>query len=163
MLTYLANGKQVYYDDANSHTATHFVDTPQLEKLLIEYLSQQSFTDVEVVQEHDAGKIIGKTDLVTTDETDEIVYARRINRETFISFVKNRLPEPTTYFTFVLYADAAGDYELASAWIGRNCPVNPGDAKETPESIPFWTSHALAWGTQQVQAQSVTSICPWIK
>lgn len=161
VLTNLANGKQVYFDDSDSHTATHFSDTPQLKELLVEYLATQNFTDTEVIHEHDVGRIIGNTDMVATDDNDEIVYAKRKNRETYVSFVKNKRPEPTSYFTFVCYLDNEGGYELASAWIGRNCPVNPGEAKESSESIPFWTSHALAWGTQEVQPETVTRICPW--
>lgn len=156
-----ASGKTVYYDDKTSHAATHFADAPQLLALVRDFLATQHFASDEVFVDHDAGSIIGNTDLVEVQENDEIIYAKRVNRQGFTKFAKNRQPSPTSYFTVMLRKDAVGDYELVSTWIGRVCPSFPDDETATPQSKPFWDKHALAFGGQSVQEDTITDVCPW--
>ena len=156
-----ANDKAVYYDDETSHAATHLTDTPQLYKLVQDFLSTQNPVEASIFMDHDAGQIVGNTDLVAVTDTDDIVYAKRLNRDNFTKFVRGLRPVATSYFTIVLYRDGSGDYELASAWIGTTCPTFPDDPKATPESKPFWDKHALVFGNQAIQEDTLTDVCPW--
>ena len=157
----LANGKKVYADLTSSHLATHFADFPELPALARELLTTQSFDEQEVYVDHDMGRTIGNSDLVETADSDEIVYAKRRNRDTYTRFVKGRDPIPTSYITVTLSRDDAGNYELTSAWIGQICPLFPDRPGATPESKPFWANHALVWGNQAIQAGSETIVSPW--
>lgn len=161
LLCKMANGTEVYYEDEKSHTATHLADTPQLLPLLKVFLSKQEFHEDMIFIEHDTRKVIGHTDLVEVTDTDEIVYAKRLNRDNFTKFAMNRIPPTTTYFTFLLYMDYDGNYELASTWVGRTCPSFPDDFNATPESKPFWDRHALVFGNQAIQEDTLTTTCPW--
>lgn len=157
------NGIEVYYDPINSHVATHFQDTPKLKTLVKKLLSTHSFKEKEIYQEYKISKIVVFSDLVTTDDSDEIIYAKRLNREGYTRFVKNRKPEPTSssYITIWLKQDNEGKYELASAWIGRTCPAFPDDEYATSKSKPFWVKHALIWGHQAIQKGTETTKNPW--
>lgn len=156
----MCHGKKVYYDP-HGPAATHFEDTPNLLALVKNFLTQQSFNDPVVYIEHDAGRNVGLTDLVETTAADTIVYAKRLHRNSYTVFAKNRKPSPTNFFTVALQMDTQGDYELASAWIGRICPNAPDEPNATADSKPFWSTHALAWGTQAVQPETETTVCPW--
>ena len=157
----LANGKQVFFDSSNSHAATHIADTPGLSELVSQYLVTQSFSEPTVYVDYDTGMKIGKSDLVETGEKDEIVYAKRMNRDTFTRFVIGREPVPCSYITVVLTMRDDRDYDLSSAWIGRICPAFPDDPKATSTSLSFWAAHALVWGKQAVQGGTKTTQSPW--
>lgn len=157
----LANDKKVSADLTGSHLATHFADFPELSALVKEFLVTQSFDEQEVYVDHDMGRVVGSSDLVETDDTDEIVYAKRFNRDTYTRFVKGRDPVPTSYITVTLTLDGDGNYELTSAWIGQICPLFPDRPGATPESKPFWAKHALVWGNQTIQEGTETEVCPW--
>lgn len=156
----MRNGRQVYFNPAG-RAATHLTDTPQLYELVADFLARQEFHEPAIFLDHNAGSVVGMTDMVETNDADDIVYAKRLNRDTYTRFAKNRLPSTTTYFTVALQQDERGDYELVSAWIGRVCPNFPDEPNATSESRPFWATHALAWGTQTVQEGTETSVCPW--
>lgn len=133
----------------------------KLKELLKELLITQSFQEKEVYRDYDIGKIVGLSDLVETDANDEIIYAKRLNREGYTRFVKNRNPEPTSYLTVYLKQDEEQKYELVSAWIGKTCPAFPDDEYAIPESKPFWDKHALVWGNQPIISGTETTGCPW--
>ncbi|HSX08362.1 MAG TPA: hypothetical protein VLG11_05705 [Candidatus Saccharimonadales bacterium] len=155
------NGKLVYVDLKGSHAATHIADTPELLSLVRELLADLSLEDDNIYLDKDMGREVGLSDLVTTDEDDHIIYAKRLNRSNYTRFVQNRLAEPTRYVTVVLRKDTDGNYELWSAWIGAAAPQFPGDEHETPESRPFWQTHALVWGNQEVQPGTQVEYWPW--
>jgi hypothetical protein len=157
----MANGTGVYYEDEKSHTTTHLADAPQLLPLLKEFLSKQVFNEDKIFIEHESGKLIGHTDLVEVTDKDDVLYAKRLNRDNYTKFVKNRTPPTTTYFTFLLYKSEDDNYELASTWVGRRCPTFPDDVNATPESKLFWDRHALVFGNQAIQEGTLTTICPW--
>lgn len=157
------NGIEVYYDPLHSHVATHFKDTPELKKLLKELLATKSFTKKEIYKEYKIKPTAIFSDLVETNDNDKIIYAKRLNREGYTRFVKNRKPESTSssYLTIWLKQDEERKYELASAWIGRTCPAFPDDEYATPKSKPFWKKHALIWGKQEIQSGTETTKSPW--
>ena len=156
------NGILVYYKPLNSHTAVHFAETPQL-KSLVEEAINKSILEGEYLQfDTDLGRIIGNTDEVENSKGDKIVYAKRKLRNTYTPFNKTKSPKPCSIIAMGLARQSDNSYELLSAWIGSvNSPAYPGDDDETPESKPYWTSHSLVWGTQEIQSGTETSKCPW--
>lgn len=152
----------VYYDPFGSHAATHFADSPGLKELCVEIISHTDLDGEEMLFEKDMGYVIGVTDLVYDSPGDEIVYAKRKNRDTYTPFNKTKQPEPSSLVSLGLKKQDSSSYELLSAWIGSiNSPPFPGDKDETAESKPYWMSHSLVWGTQEVQPGTETSTCPW--
>ena len=160
-ITTMQNGYEVFVDTEASHAATHIKDQPELLQLAKEFLSTQSFEDDEVAVQHDMGRIIGTMDIVETTDADEIVYAKRLNRDNYTRFVKHRSPVPTSLISVVLRKRSKDTYELWSVWIGPKVPTFPGDDRVMPNSKEFWAKHALAWGEQAVQEGTETTICPW--
>lgn len=156
------NGIRVVFDPVDSHTAIHFDDTPGLRELVMEVLEKTELKGHYVEFETDMGRIIGTSDGVKVDETDEIVYAKRLKRDVYTPFTKSQQATPTTLVSMCLVTQADGSYQLLSAWLGScGSPDFPGGDNETPDSKAYWTTHALVWGNQAVQVGTETTICPW--
>ena len=155
------NNKTVYVDKEGSHAATHLADTPQLFELVKHVIADLSPSEDNVYIDKDMGRSVGMSDLVETTASDEIIYAKRLNRDNYTRFVLNRLPELTSFVTVALQKDAEGDYGLWTAWIGRAVPQFPGDSFETPDSRIFWQKHALVWGSQATQPNTERKDWPW--
>lgn len=155
------NGYNVFMDPKHSHAATHLADTPGLRDVAEEVIPALAPSEDNQVITIDMERTIGLTDLVETTDADEIIYAKRLNRDNFTRFVKGRSPSPSSLVTMVLRKFDDGSYELWSVWIGPNAPSFPGGGHETKESYTFWENHALVWGTQEVQPGSETTTRPW--
>ena len=156
------NDKLVWYDPVNSHTATHIQDTPQLKQLVAEVINKFELNETYHKFHTDLGRIVGTSDLVQNQLGDLIVYAKRLNRETYTVFNKTRRPEPSRLVTVALEEQDDESYELVSTWIGpSNLPSFPGTERETTESKQFWNEHSLAWGTQDIQLGTETDNRPW--
>lgn len=154
------NGASVYYDPVNSHTATHFEDTPNLKSLVIELLPDLVLSNDKELIEHTFNRIIGKADLIKTTDSDTILYAKRLNRDGYTRFIVNKGPVDSSNLTLILYKED-DFYVLHTAYIGILVPSFPDTAAATPESLPFWREHALSWGTQEVQLGTERSDWPW--
>lgn len=148
-------------DLESSHAATHIQDDSHLLDLVKEVLSYSELRVEGFMFEKDTGRIVGETDLVETNETDEIVFAKRKNRNEFTRFVKGKNPHPTSCIAIVLDDYCDGAVILLSAWIGSLAPPFPGDKNEKPESRSFWSNHALVWGKQAVDEKTITTSIPW--
>ena len=110
----------------------------------------------------DIGRIVGNSDLVTIKPGDEIVYAKRLNRGNYSVFNVTQPPQPSSLVTTAYEKRSDATYELVSTWVGpSDSPSFPGTERETADSKDFWTKHALAWGTQEIQPSTKTAICPW--
>lgn len=156
------NGVKVLYDPVDSHAATHIEDTPQLRELVAEVLTKTILTDDIEFFEYDFEDVIGNTGLVSNDKGDQIVYAKRKNRDVYSPFNKSKTPNPCSVITVYIEKIDSGKYELKSTWVGfKDSPPFPGDKNETPSSEPYWRKHSLAWGTQEIQEKTLTSTCPW--
>lgn len=160
------NGFKLFYDLEHSHLATHLKDTPQLKDLLVECFDhivnlKIKAKDTRFCITYDFGRVIGKSDLVEIKKGDEIVYARRTNRDTYAVFAKNRQPVDVTFITAVFNRVSDEVYELYSAWVGDVTPAFPGDKNEDFDSRDFWSKHALAWGNQEIQSGTETTQAPW--
>lgn len=156
------NNISVWYDPISSHAATHIKDTPDLDKLSAEVIIQTDIKEPYMQFHTDFGRTVGTSDLVENNPGDEIVYAKRLNRNEYSVFNKTKGAQPSSLVTVTLEMKEDGTCELVSAWIGpSDSPSFPGTERETPDSKEFWTKHALAWGTQETQPSTQTDICPW--
>jgi hypothetical protein len=159
-----ANGLQVVYDPLDSHTSTHFNDTPKLKDSVIELLAYRTLEGESVGEDVEMGKIIGNSDVVNVNNEDVIVYAMRLKREDqgYVPFVKNRISEPCSLISIYLERINPDTYELKSTWIGEfDSPMFPQMENATAESVPYWLSHAFVWGSQKIIPGSERSDCPW--
>jgi len=154
------NGVSVYFDPIHSHAATHFQDTPQLKELVREALMNTELAAEKEHFEYDFKRVVGTTDLFDTDDSDTIIYAKRVNRDNYTRFVLDKEPPSSSVVTLVLYKNE-DIYTLYSAWVGILVPSFPTAPTATPDSIPFWKVHALAWGSQPIQPGTELKEWPW--
>jgi hypothetical protein len=158
------NGKQIIFDPINSHTATHFHDAPNLRLIVTNLIMKLNLDEPLVAKAVDTGKIIGKSDVVEIDESDEVIYAMRKNREDqgYVPFTKSREATPSSLISIYLVKKDDSTYELSSAWIGEfEMPPFPGMQNANPDSIPYWSKRAFVWGSQEIIEGSVLHDCPW--
>ncbi len=156
------NGIPVWYDAVSSHAATHIGDTPGLEGLVAKVTRKTELTEDYLQFHTDMRRVVGKSDLVSIEPGDKVVYAKRLNRDNYSVFNLSKSPQPSSLITTAYEKREDGSYELVSTWIGvSDSPSFPGTERETPDSKEFWKKHALAWGTQEIQSLTKTSICPW--
>lgn len=160
---------RVLYDPVHSHAATHLNDTPNLKALVQELISSLELTGEEIARHFDMGRVVGTCDVVMVDDSDEIVYAVRKNREDDgpVPFVKNRQGDPCPYVAVHLAPQADGTYILSSAWIGKFGTIGVDDepfplAKDANErSAAFWDKHAFIYGSQEITPGTETKERPW--
>jgi len=156
------NGKRVLVDLIGSHAATHIKDEPSIEALLTEVIPKQVLTGDYLQYHIDMDREIGVTNCVATDRTDDIVWAKRNGRDGYTVFTKSRQSQPSSLLTVAFEKLDESSYKLVSTWIGEaDSPSFPDTPRATPESKPYWSSHALVWGSQAVQPGTETKICPW--
>lgn len=113
-----------------------------------------------VEQEVKYDDAIGYTTCVTIYDTDELRYAKREGREGHTKFVLNREPEPTNSIT--IFLKKTNDfYTIITAYFGRKGEVEPWDCRATDASRKFWEGHALIYGSETIDENSITEECPW--
>jgi len=158
------NGKQIYYDPVDSHAATHFGDTAGLKKLVVEVLKNRYLNNNNTKFDVDVGRVIGTTDVVEVDDTDDIIYAIRKNRreQGYVPFTRSRKAQDSSYISISLILEPDGSYTLSSAWVGKwDDPPFPQEPHAKPESKDYWHKHAFVWGSQEIETNTETLICPW--
>jgi hypothetical protein len=114
------NDTTVIFDTDNSHTSTHFADTPDLRQLVVEVLVARALVmDVEGF-DVDMGRVVGVSSVVLVDDSDEVTYAKRSRRDDqgHVPFVASRNSEPSSAVSLHLIKTGETEYELASARIG---------------------------------------------
>lgn len=159
-----ANDKKVVFDPVNSHTATHFKDAPKLRGLVEQLLSEMVLVGDLIAKNVDMGEIIGSSDVVEIDGSDEVVYAMRKSREDqgYVPFTKSRSPQPSQLVSIYLVRKESDTYELLSAWIGEfESPAFPQMPNATANSIPYWEAHAFVWGSQKIIPGTEITNRPW--
>ena len=119
-----------------------------------------------LIEEVDFSRPIGKTVCVATSDADEIVFAQRPRRAGLSRFVKNRVAESCDSVVVILKtasgAEAAmGAYVLVTAFVGHKPEPEPWDRNATPQSVVFWNSHAMIWGSEPVVPGTETNMCSW--
>lgn len=132
----------------------------------MEVLQHMDLEEDTITTHVDMGRVVGTCDVVKVDAGDEIVYGKRKNRDQdgLVPFTKSRSGDPCSTVAIHLIKQANGDYVLSSTWIG----VFGGDDEPFPQapdaterSKDFWNKHAFVWGSQEIQAGTLTHNCPW--
>lgn len=157
----LGNGARVVVGLEGTHAATHLQTNPELLTLVKEALPKLVHPEAGGDFEVDLGRIIGESSCIETRPTDEIVYAKRPNRDSYTRFVVGRETVPASTVVVRLEKVADDEYNLFTAYVGHAAPEFPISKDDDPERIAFWNTHALVWGTQPVLPETVTKDCPW--
>ncbi|MFI5270940.1 MAG: AAA family ATPase [Candidatus Saccharimonadales bacterium] len=160
------NGVAVFYDPVYSHTATHLEDTPRLKSLVTEAIGNMNLEEDNVATHVDMGRIVGTCDVVDVDNSDEIVYGVRKNRETdgSVPFTKSREGDHCPYVAVHLIGRSNGSYLLLSTWIGTfgdDDEPFPNASNATERSMDFWNKHAFVYGSQEIVKETETTDRPW--
>lgn len=158
------NAKRVIFDPLNSHTTTHFKDAPKLRVLTEELLSDMTLEGDLIAKDIGMGKIIGDSNVVRIDSSDEIVYAMRKSREDqgYVPFTKSQSSQPSTKISVYLVKKDNETYELSSVWIGEyESPMFPQMSNATADSVPYWSKHAFVWGSQEIIPGTEITKRPW--
>jgi Holliday junction resolvase len=136
----------------HAHMAQHKDVIPYLDEAIgsVEVKSQR-FMKTHI----DMGRVVGNTACVTTDETDEIVYAVRVGRPGETRFVKNREMQPSNHVAVILQKQGS-EYKLVTAFIGKVAERELFDKTLRTEderlvAEKFWANHALVWGSQEIE------------
>ena len=162
LITKTKNGFDVYVDLVSSHAATHMKDHPYLFELVKEIVSKYEVTADALRFSTDMGRVVGMKDLVETQPSDAVFYAKRPNREKYTRFVHGKSPEPTPFVTIELRKVNEGEYDLFTAFIGELTPSFPtGKDDQNQKNRDFWNSHALVVGNQEIVEGTETEECPW--
>src|SRR3990167_727364 len=109
------NGRVVYIDYGNTNVTFHIRETSNLLELVEEVIEQTDISGEKVVFETDMGRVVGTTTLVETTGRDEIVYAKRKERNAYSRFVKHREAVPSQYIVTVQLLDVLRIVNMHSA------------------------------------------------
>ncbi len=156
-----SDGKVVYVDMETSHAVTHFQSAPKLLEAVKRIIPTLNLEEDMVRIDIDTEEEVGHTDLVATNQDNEIVYALRPRRQQYSRFVKGKQSVPSTWVTLDLRKRGENEYELYTAFVGRLTPSFPGGDYLPEQSQEFWSRHALVWGSQDIVPGSETTVCPW--
>lgn len=111
---------------------------------------------------------IGNTTLCETDDTHEIVYARRKNRDIYTRFTLNGELRKTNKCVVVLKRSNTNhnEYYLITMFPGEHLVKEPQDrnfeAEESRQAaLQFWSNHALVFEPKTIDLESVRYICPY--
>lgn len=151
-----AHGKVVFLDPANTNVEYHLLETPSLLDLVREVLPSIELTgDEQIVVEKDLGRVVGTTSLVETTDEDEIVYAKRIGRDSYSRFAKNRELTPCSSIVVVL-RKRDDKYYLWTAMCGKMLPEDAYD-----KDSKFNATHALVYDEKLIQVETLTESRPF--
>ncbi len=155
------NGQQVYVGIIGSAAGSYLSRQPYLISIVKELLLTLDLTQSKVITSQDIGLTIGNTHIVVTGVRDAVFYAHPPKKANSLRFVKNRSMESSREVSLILQQDNDGDYELVDVWIGPLYPPFPDAEDATMESKAYWQTHAFTAGSEPIDLQSVTSVCPY--
>src|SRR6478672_6233102 len=95
LLAVSENNQSVFFDIEHTNIGLHMIEYPTILELVKTVVQHSVLEGENVGIEYDMGKVVGKTSCVETTEDDEIVYAKRLQRDSYSRFVKNRQLEDT--------------------------------------------------------------------
>jgi hypothetical protein len=149
----LLSGEMVV-DRVLSHAKDHGIEYDVLREVLQKIDAKQRLFVLETVT---LANSVGDCNCVETQLGDEIVYAQRLGRKGMTRFVKNRLPTPSNQVTVVLRWDKnLKQYECVTAYVGPQAHVEPFDSRADDAAREFWQNHALVWGSQEIDEDTIT-------
>lgn len=146
-----ANGMDVYVDVPNTNIGLHIIENPNLVELVKEVVEQSQIEGKKVALEVDLGRVVGSTSMVEITEEDEVVYAKRLDRDKYSKFVKNRELTPTSKIVVILFQEDYG-YLVWSAWCGELLPQEPDGNGGMRTSREFKRTHALVYDPSIIQS-----------
>lgn len=152
-----------------SHKGEFLYDWEDLIELAMEEGKFNSLNkNFEVINIEFQDKNIGYYSLVKTAQGDEIVYAKRLNRNIYTRFVKNKRPKLTNSMTIILNRNRKkpNEYYLITMFPGDESFKEPEDLniktkEELVECLEFWRKHALIYDKSIIQGNSVIDYCPY--
>jgi hypothetical protein len=113
-------------------------------------------------------KPTGFSALVETTEKDDVVYAKRVGRETYTRFVKNKEKEITSNLVVILKRNKFNpeEYYLITMYPGTESLKEPEDINisskdELLKSIDFWNRHALIYDESIIDKSTIKTYCPY--
>lgn len=150
-----ADGEPVFLDWSRTNVEYHLLETPDLISLVSEVISTiPVMGEQQVVAERDLGRIVGTTNLVETTDGDDILYAKRIGRDAYSRFAKNRQPIACSSIVVVLRKGTSGYY----LWTAMCAKLLPKDA--WIEGSQFSRTHAMAFDESLVQLDTISKTKP---
>jgi len=160
-ITNTDNGYEVYIDMINSPAGHYLSRRPYIMNLIKEAITDRDLKEETIILEIDMGRDIGKTDIVSTTDNDNIYYAMPIKQTVYSRFAKNKYAQNSHKLSIILVKDPKGDYEVRDTWIGPLKPPFPGDDLATKDSKQYWETHALVHDAQIIQTKTITKNCPY--
>lgn len=162
LLAVSKNNQSVFVDVENTNVKLHLLEYPNILEL-VKIVAQNSVLEgANVGIEYDMGEVVGKTSCVQTTDSDEIVYAKRLQRDSYSRFVKGRELEDTHFVSAVFFQKDYG-YLLWSAWCGNLVPTSPDAEGRMRTSVGFWANHALVYDAALIQQGTERSEPPIVK
>ncbi len=133
-----------------------------LRELVKEALLGISSLDRDSLEEEvEFGRLIGTTNLVETVESDDIVYARRVNRKGYSRLVKSKVgSDCSTLYIKLIRAKKEKGYILVTAFIGTKTPPEPLPGSDSKKLKKFWSTHALSYNSVELDKSTITDKVP---
>lgn len=161
LIGHTASGIEVHVELIGSDAGKQIARQPHLFSLAKEMLAELTPSAADITIEHDMHRPIGYSSVVTTTDETTVFYARLLKDDVFTRLVKNAKPEATHHLSARLISNEDGSYDLVDIWIGCLYPPKPGSPTETPESKPYWATHAVIYTDQRLEISTVTKECPY--
>lgn len=113
-------------------------------------------------------EIVGYNNLVTIDEKDNVIYAKRLNRNIYSKFVKCREAKESSKVVFVVKRNKydIDNFNLITMFPGHKSEKEPEDMNITDKSeliacLNFWKEKALIWQDDIIDNDTITEKCPY--
>lgn len=120
-------------------------NTISLLKEVIENRQQEILKHKIITIKYKFDRIIGDSKCVETTDKDEIIFAKRPNRQGKTRFVLNKKPVPCDTLIAVLKRahDSRNTYICITSFVGFDIHHEPWDKYATSEDRLFWLDHAI--------------------
>ncbi len=156
------NGRIVKVDLANSSAADTISRHPHLVTLAGEALRTITLNGERSVITYDMGHTLGYDFVIEVTKPETVFYAQLVKGTTYIPFTKIDKPISTQLITMtLLYRQDEGCYYLDDICMGVFKPPLPGTNGETPDSLPYWRTHAYIYGNQPIKVSTITRESPY--
>lgn len=113
-------------------------------------------------------KPIGYCNAVSVDKNDEIIYAKRIERDTYTRFVKGKKPALINSVIIILNRNRnnINEYYLVTMFPGEYSYKEPEDInisskEELFECLDYWSKYALIYDEKTIDTSTLKTYCPY--
>ncbi len=151
------------------HSLDFIVEWRDLIKRAEHILTEEDcIKEIFMIKELDMKTAIGYDKLVKLQDTDGVVYAKRIHRTGYTRFVKNKQAALTDKMVIVLSQNRNNPnaYYLVTAYPGKICCKEPQDPhistnQELMACLDFWKQHALIFEEESIDTSTIKEECPY--